>query len=135
MGLIDIIVRLLLGLFSLFFFGVSAVPQRPPEPPPAAFYSVPSLIEEATVNIMESQPVQVSITVRGQHPDGCELPVIVEQTRSDNNITLSIYRELPGDIMCPMILQPYEDTIVLEGNFAPGSYVITVNDLVVEFAI
>ena len=134
MGLIEILVRLLLGIF-LWFFGVSATPQRPPEPPLGGTYTVPSIIDSAEVNIMRSDPVTVSLTVTGQHPDGCEVPVIIEQGRSDNTITVNIYRELPADLMCAMILQPYEDTILLDGNFAPGNYVITVNGLTIEFTI
>ena len=135
MGLIEILVRLLMGFFSLFFFGVSGPPTRPAEPPQSVTYTVPSIIEDAQVNIMESDPVQVSLTVQGQHPDGCEFPVIVEQMRSENTVTVNIYREIPADIMCTMIVRPYEDTIRLDGNFAPGSYVITVNGVTVEFTI
>ena len=34
-----------------------------------------------------------------------------------------------------MMLQPYEDTIQVEGNFEPGDYVITVNGFVVEVTL
>jgi hypothetical protein len=52
--------------------------------------------------------------------------------REGNTVTVSIYRELPLDLMCPMILQPYEATIPLEGGFEPGEYVFRVNDFVLE---
>ena len=30
-------------------------------------------------------------------------------------------------MFCPMILKPYQDTIRLDGDFAPGEYIINVN--------
>ena len=79
------------------------------------------------VTVSESQPRRISLDVEGEHPDGCEYPVIVGQTRRDNSIDIEVYREVPADVMCPMILQPYRDSISVEGSFAPGDYTINVN--------
>jgi hypothetical protein len=69
----------------------------------------------------------ISLEVEGEHPDGCEYPVIVDQSRSGNSISVAVYREVPADVICPMILKPYRDTIRLESDFAPGEYTINVN--------
>ena len=79
------------------------------------------------VNVMESHPLQLSLDVEGEHPDGCEYPVIVDQSRSDNTVDIEVYREVPADVMCPMILQPYRGSISVEGSFEPGEYTINVN--------
>jgi len=84
-------------------------------------------ILDVTVKIEKSQTTRVSLDVQGEHPDGCDFPVIVKQARQGNSVTVEVYREVPADVFCPMILQPYQDTIQLNGDFAPGEYVINVN--------
>ncbi|MCY4021446.1 MAG: hypothetical protein OXG39_18715 [Chloroflexi bacterium] len=84
-------------------------------------------ILDVTVKIAKSEATRVSLDVQGEHPDGCDLPVVVNQARQGNNITVEVYREVPVDMFCPMILQPYQDTIQLNGDFGPGEYIINVN--------
>ena len=79
------------------------------------------------VIVSDNDPLQIALDVAGEHPDGCELPVHVAQTHEDNAVQVQVYRELPVDMVCPMILRPYADTIQLDGTFAAGSYTITVN--------
>lgn len=70
---------------------------------------------------------QISLAIEGEHPDGCDYPVQVDQSRDGNSIQVEVYREVPADVFCPMILQPYKGTINIEGNFAAGDYTIRVN--------
>ncbi|MCY4062705.1 MAG: hypothetical protein OXG53_10090 [Chloroflexi bacterium] len=79
------------------------------------------------VNVSGSKPMRINLDVEGEHPDGCEYPVIVGQSRRDNSITIEVYREVPVDVVCPMILKPYRDSISVEGSFEPGDYTIHVN--------
>lgn len=79
------------------------------------------------VIVTENDPMQITLDVAGEHPDGCELPVHVAQSREGNAIQVEVYRQLPVDMVCPMILRPYEDTIQLDGAFEAGSYSISVN--------
>lgn len=134
-GLLDLIVRLLI----LFFLGTTATVSS--SPPPTVIYSGESdavmksytTILEVDVIVMESFPPQVELHVRGEHPDGCELPVIVEEAHNDKQITIAIYRELPPDLICPMMLQPYEQTIRLSGTFDVGvTYTFDVNGFIIE---
>lgn len=85
-------------------------------------------ISRVDVNLSGSQPAQISLDVEGEHPDGCELPVIVRQMRKGNIVDIEVYREVPVDVFCPMILKPYRDSIILDGSFAPGEYTIKVNE-------
>lgn len=75
----------------------------------------------------ESNPTRVSLDVEGEHPDGCEYPVIVSQYRQGSIVNVEVYREVPVDVFCPMILKPYRGTIALDGDFEPGEYTINVN--------
>ena len=84
-------------------------------------------IMSVNINVMESLPAQISLDIEGEHPDGCDLPVHVEQARAGNLVQVDIYRIVPADLICPMILQPYQGTIQLEGNFDSGKYTINVN--------
>lgn len=84
-------------------------------------------INSVTVNVMESSPMQMSIDVNGEHPDGCDYPVMIDQEKEGNDITVTIYRQVPLDVMCPMMLNPYEATIQIDGEFESGTYEITVN--------
>lgn len=87
-------------------------------------------INSVTINVMESFPMQISLEVSGEHPDGCDYPVMIDQEREDNVVTVSIYREVPPDVMCPMMLNPYEATIKLDDSFESGSYEIRVNGVI-----
>ena len=84
-------------------------------------------ILNVTVKIVKSESIQVSLDVKGEHPDGCDFPAVVNQARQGNTITVEVFREVPVDMFCPMILKPYQDTIRLDGDFAPGEYIINVN--------
>ena len=84
-------------------------------------------ILKVTVNVIRAEPTQVSLDVTGEHPDGCDYPVLVNQTRQGNTITIEVFREVPADVFCPMILKPYQDSIPLSGSFASGKYIINVN--------
>ena len=79
------------------------------------------------IHVAESDPVQITLDVAGEHPDGCDLPVQVAQTRAGNDVQVEVYRELPVDMVCPMILRPYQASIQLDGAFETGNYSINVN--------
>ncbi len=70
---------------------------------------------------------RISLAIEGEHPDGCDYPVQVNQSRDGNIVRVEVYREVPADVFCPMILQPYQGTIHLDGSFAAGSYTVNVN--------
>lgn len=76
---------------------------------------------------VQVKEMRISLDVEGEHPDGCEYPVIVDQSRRGNTVDLEVYREVPADVICPMILQPYRGVISLDGEFEPGDYKINVN--------
>lgn len=103
-------------------------------PDEASGARVPMVIEAVDVLFLESFPPQVVIHVTGYQPDGCTYPVLVDETRDGNTITLDIYRILPPDIMCTMNIVGYEDSFNL-GMFDPGTYTIIVNGFTVEVVV
>src|SRR5690606_23942802 len=115
-------------LFALFFGTVSTVhvPPTPIVDEIPAPRQVPSdgsaqeadgmmrvlgVVESVDVVLLESFPVQIQLQVHGYHQDGCEADVEVVQRREGNNVIVELYRVLPAAVMCPMVLQPLEETI------------------------
>lgn len=138
---IDILVRILVILF-LLFFGTMSVTRMPES---GGMGVAPSdlgqggggnisltVIERVETLILESYPYQITLNVIGYQPDGCDLPVIVEQHREGNTVYVDIYREMPPEVFCTMQLVPYQGTIRLEGGFESGQYRINVNGTIVE---
>lgn len=126
MDLIDLLIRLFLALF----LGT----QTTVTPPTNTFRSY-TLIENVEVSILESFPAQIQLNIVGAQPDGCDLPVIVEQKRGENAVTLEIYRLGDPAMMCAAVLIPYRETIILDDGFEPGTYTITVNDFTLEVEV
>lgn len=135
MDLIDLLVRLLLALLLGVSAGASfsAAPDQGGDmSADADTYQSYTLIDSVDLLVMESFPMQVSLIVKGSQPDGCEVPVTVEQQREGSTVTVEIYRDMPLALICAAVLVPYEATIPLEGGFEPGSYTFHINDFVLE---
>ncbi len=133
--------------FSLFL--VAGVKQGPVEMPAAPEGVVTAqaqtggtegrqsltVIEKIETSVSASVPATVTLQVSGYQPDGCKFPVQVQQTRTGNQVTVKIYRIVPVDVMCTMDLNPYNDTITLDGAFESGDYTIDVNGTVVQVKV
>lgn len=147
--MIENLIQILITLF-LLFFGLQTLAQDGAAPPPineqppvdvpdlpdaGEAMRVDHVVENINVNIMESFPVQISLDVSGFQPDGCDLPVMIEQAREGSTVTVEIYRNLPPDTFCPMNIVPFEQNIPLDGGFEPGTYTIIVNGVSVEVEV
>lgn len=143
---------IILQLLFLLFFGTATAVHTPPEPivvtvsPPTApvdgdaqaaepMMRTLAVVESVDVLLLESMPVQIQLQVSGYHPDGCQAAVEVVQRRDGNTVTVEVYRLLPAAVMCPMVLQPLQETIRLDGGFEPGTYQININGVVTEVTI
>ena len=109
-------------------FGVNAYIVSELESQNMSSIKVPTDIHSVTAEVSESFPMQIRLDVVGEHPDGCDYPVIIDQSRQGSIITVEVYREVPVDVICPMILQPYQSQIQLDGKFESGKYIIRVNN-------
>ena len=88
-------------------------------------------VNNMQINIMESFPLQVSVTVSGNLPDGCTS--IVDSTAvydNQNTFEIHFYTNRPKDLMCTQALVPFEETIPLEVYGLPaGKYTVNVYQL------
>lgn len=83
-------------------------------------------VDDLTINIMESFPVQVSATVVGNLPDGCTRIVDSKAEMIDEStFELRIFTQRPEDMMCTEALVPFEENINLDvKGLSAGTYTV-----------
>ena len=112
----------------------TAVPQPQTGDAPSGRQSL-TVIEQVEAEVSAGLPASVQLKVRGYQPDGCKMPVQVEQTRDGNSVTVKIFRIKPFGVMCTMELNPYSDVITLDGTFDKGTYTVDVNGTVITVPV
>ena len=101
-------------------------------PPQDQPYRVLLDVDAVQVIVLESYPMQLVLNVSGMWRDGCRNQVFTEQRRDGNTVTVHIYQMHNPMMMCPTVIEPYQQSVSLEGGFENGHYVIQVNDYVTE---
>lgn len=95
-----------------------------------------AMVEEIGVALLESFPVQVTVTVRGYLPDGCTTIGRSEQFVDGYTISVTLYTVRPAEAMCTQALVPYEETIALNVLGLPaGDYTVDVNGVQDGFSL
>lgn len=93
-------------------------------------------VQETSLEIMESYPIQAALAVRGDLPTPCdELAWEVGETDEQGRVPVSLFSRstLQEDQGCIQVLAPFEVRIPL-GAFEGGSYRVLLNgELVAEF--
>jgi len=88
------------------------------------------------VNIMESFPVQVSVDLAGDLPDGCTTIQSIESVLDHQVFTLFFRTHRPAGQMCTEALVPFEETVSLDVYGLPaGEYTVVVDDLRETFTL
>jgi hypothetical protein len=109
---------------------------QPAETPPVAETAVPTpfeeeiVVENVSLQIMESFPVQVTALVRGTLPDACSFIEAIQQQREGEvlKVTLSVARR--PDMRCAPQSTPFEQNIPLDVLGLPaGQYIVDVHGL------
>jgi len=109
---------------------------EPPEPTPLevkdtiitdeAGVEENAYVDSIQILIMESFPLQVSLSIQGNLPDGCtSIKGIVSELDDNNTFTVRIFTARPKDLMCTMALVPFEERHDLDVKCLPaGSYTV-----------
>jgi len=85
-------------------------------------------LDQSSLAIMESYPIQVNAILNGNLSDPChQLRVVVAPADADNRINLKVYSLVDPAETCLAVLQPFSATIPL-GSYADGKYSVYVND-------
>lgn len=99
-------------------------------------YGSQARVESMSINIMESFPVQVSVTMSGYLPDGCTKIYEITAPREEQTFTIDIVTRKPVDVACTMALVPFEETISLDvEGLAAGEYTVQYGDLIETFTL
>ena len=95
-----------------------------------------AVVDSIDILIMESFPVQVSVTAQGNLPDGCTQidEVISQQTDTTFRVAITTLRQ-PSAI-CTQALVPFEESIPLDVAGLPaGTYEVSVNGVSDSFTL
>jgi hypothetical protein len=96
-----------------------------------------AFVNDAQLMIMESYPVQISLSVAGDLPTPCnELRYAIDQPDEENRIYVEVYSVIDPGIMCTQVLDPFAVNISLPVQDLPdGTYSVYVNgELIGEFS-
>jgi inhibitor of cysteine peptidase len=93
-------------------------------------------VDELEIAVMESFPVRVMATVRGNLSDGCTSIAGIDSSQSGSVFTINIATSRPQDAMCTQALVPFERTIELDVFALPaGTYSVTAQDKTAQFTL
>ncbi len=141
------------SLLILFVTGCSLLPlgaQSTPTPttpaiPPSSYAPQPGDallkrdqvfldMENSTMLIMESYPIQVSVLLNGSLSDPChQLRAVVIPADAEKQINIELYSMVDSSKACITVIQPFTATIPL-GSYANGHFTVFVNgELLGEF--
>lgn len=110
------------------------VPTPEPTPIEGDVVTGEATVNEVEIAIMESFPVQVMVTARGELSDGCTTVDRVEQERQGNTFTVTITTIRPAGAVCTLALVPFEQNIRLDvAGLDAGTYTVAVNGQTATF--
>ena len=92
-------------------------------------------INNVSVEILESFPMQIHVVVDGMLNDGCTTLNEITQRREENTVHVRITTKRPKDAFCIQVITEIQERIPLEGRFLPGNYKIIVNDVEKEIKL
>ena len=92
-------------------------------------------INDFSVEILESFPLQIHIVVNGYLSDGCTTINEITQQRDGNTINVHITTKRPKDALCIQVIKEVQERVPLDGGFLPGHYKVIVNKVEKEFNI
>lgn len=108
--------RMLSMLTGLLFLGVLLLPSQARALFDMREQRVPHVIETVELLPPLHPDLPLLMRVSGYQPDGCELPVIIEQTVTEDHLRVEIYRMLPPDMICSQQIVPFDEIIELSGD-------------------
>ncbi len=95
-----------------------------------------AVVENVTVQILESYPPQVVAVLRGYLPDPCVSISEVRQVRESTTFRIRITTQRRSDARCQTVIEPFEKSVPLDVAGLPaGTYNVRVNNLVAPFTL
>ncbi|MBK9055881.1 MAG: hypothetical protein IPL78_34770 [Chloroflexi bacterium] len=104
--------------------------------PTEAASPAPVIIDSLRTLVLQSDPVQVDLTINGNLPNGCTLLDGFSQTRQDTTFTVQIQTSIQEQEVCTEALIPFSETLAMEVAGLPdGIYTIQVEDQTTSFIL
>jgi inhibitor of cysteine peptidase len=95
----------------------------------------PVYVDSVELVLLESYPVQVHASVKGNLPTPCHrLAWDLSEPDASGRIVLELYSTTDADAVCTQVLEPFEQNIDI-GSFTSGSYVLVVDGVEYPFTI
>ena len=91
-------------------------------------------IQRIEVNVVRSVPPKVFARVHGVVLNGCTVLGTVMQHKTGHTFNVTIPTHTRSAV-CTMMARLIDETIRLEGDFAPGLYTLNVNGTVEQFKV
>ncbi|MFN2303211.1 MAG: hypothetical protein ACK2TV_05695 [Anaerolineales bacterium] len=100
-------------------------------------YGSDATLESISVNIMESFPVQISVSLQGYLPDGCTELNRITSSRDGQVFTIVVETKRPtGEVACTMAIVPFERTVNLDvRGLSAGDYTVNAGELSETFTL
>lgn len=113
----------------------SDTPDIPPKPGGWNSYQQQAYVDQIQINIMESFPLQVSVTVTGNLPDGCTTLAEIRALQvDDHTFEILVFTNRMKDVLCTQALVPFEEIVHLDVHKLPaGTYTVKAYDLIETF--
>jgi hypothetical protein len=115
-----------------------ATPTLPPatEPAPEETETRGAEVEELQVSVLETFPVQVQATIRGNLPDGCTTIRGVKSERQGSTFVILLDAFRDPVALCTQALVPFEETIKLDvEQLAADTYHVIAGELQATFTL
>jgi uncharacterized protein YraI len=96
-----------------------------------------ALVQSVEIQVVQSQPLQVNVVVRGELPDaGCTTISSVSQVRNGNTITVTLTTTTDPVALCAPVLTPFEQIVPLDvTDLGPDQYKVNVNGIEQSFEV
>jgi len=95
-------------------------------------------VDEVTIQILESFPVQVEVLIRGSLPDACtEIDQVSQRfDANDNTFRVQVTVVRTTDDPCAQVLTPFEQTVALDVyGLSADTYIVDVNKVRETFTL
>lgn len=125
---------LVLLIMILSACGSGGLTPHPAQPTSADMLFGKATVEEVSILLMESFPLQVRVVAKGYLADSCTTIDKLTVNDVEAGFRVEIITARPAQELCAQITQPFEQSIPLDVYGLPaGDYTVEVNGVEAEF--
>ena len=93
-------------------------------------------VESLDIRILESFPVQIHVTIKGNVSDSCTTASPIEQEREGDTFRITVGATRPSGAMCAQVITPFEQSVALDvAGLKAGIYTVEANGVTGTFEL